>query len=233
MIKLWKLRLKVIDAYENLLSYKAIKSTKDKISGYTDRGILMNPEAMQTTIALLEKAKDTNDKISNFGRSSLKIKKTAAEEDAKEKEAESMVIKFGRSICTTTDTTALDRIKNIEEEKNLRNKNEPEKNFIKAMRELENYMAENKIKHSFRCKEEKLSDKDIESMIEEAELLEVEDQSDKIKVLRNIKKMKEQNLFQFCDKKPYQCLVCPYYYEDFSEFIEMKNIRKKENENEK
>lgn len=225
MEKLWDLRIKVIDNYEKLMSYKAIKSTADKISGYTDKGILMSPEAMQNTITLLEKARETNDAISGFGRSKLKINKT--KEEKQEEEADNILSKFGRSVCTTEeDTTALERVKEIEKKKKLMGKSEEEKNFIDAMRNLENYMNSENIEHSFRCREEKLSNDDIEIMIEETESLDVDDQSDKIKVLRNINKMKDQTLFDFCDKKPYQCLVCPFYYKDMKEFLEMKNKRK-------
>jgi len=66
--------LKVIKELDILMSERAIKSVENKISGYTDKGILMSPENMKNTISLLEKARETNSNISNFGRSVLKVK---------------------------------------------------------------------------------------------------------------------------------------------------------------
>jgi hypothetical protein len=224
--KLWELRLKVIEALDNLMSEKAIKSTENKISGYTDRGVLMSPENMQNTISLLEKAKETNKIISGFGRSALKVKK---EEENNINKNENMLNRFGRSVCTSDEPTAYDRIKEIEDSKKKKKSN-MESIFINAMKELEKYMQENEIVHPFKCKNKKLNKKNIDEMIDKANSLELEDQFEKIKVLRSINKIKSQSLFQFCDKKPYQCLICPYYYKSLPEYSEMvkRNNKRKE-----
>jgi hypothetical protein len=225
--KLWELRLNVINAYEELLSHKAIKSTEDKISGFTDSGIFMSPENMQSTIALIERAREVNSNISNFGRSQIKIRHD--NEECKDKEQEGIIGRFGRSVCTT-EPTALDIVENVEKQSKLKNRNNHELKFIEVMKELEKYMRENKIEHSFKCKNEKLSSDEIDGMVKKAEDLKVEEEGEKIKVLRSINKMKKQKLFDFCNKKPYQCLVCPYYYENLGEFHEMEKLRKTKNE---
>ena len=92
-------------------------------------------------------------------------------------------------------------------------------------------MKEKEIVHPFKCKAKKLNKKNIEEMIEKANNLELDDQLERIKVLRNINKIKSQTLFQFCDKKPYQCLICPYYYKSLPEYSEM--VRRKAKRKEK
>lgn len=227
--ELVRLRLKVIKALDALMEEKAIKSTEDKISCYTDRGLLMSPENIQNTITLIDQAREMNSTINNFGRSTIKDKKN--NEEKNEQETEKMLNSFGRSICTSEET-AYDRIQKIEDSKSKKNKKSNKNSFISAMKELEDYMKKNKISHPFRCKKKKLSKKNIDEMVQNANELELEDQFEKIKVLRNINKMKSQSLFDFCDKKPYQCLICPYYYANLSEYSEIIRIKNKEHNNE-
>lgn len=225
--ELMRLRLKVIKALDDLIEEKSIKSTEDKISCYTDRGVLMSPENIQNTITLIDQAREVNNTINNFGRSVIKEKNNLEEKN--EQETEKMLNHFGRSICTSEDTTAYDRVQKIKDSKNKKNK---KNSFIIIMKELEDYMKKNEISHSFRCKNKKLSKKNIDEMIKNVNELELEDEFEKIKVLRNINKMKSQSLFDFCDKKPYQCLICPYYYANLLEYSEIIRIKNKEHNNE-
>lgn len=218
--------LKVIKELDVLMSERAIKSVENKISGYTDKGILMSPENMKNTISLLEKARETNNNISNFGRSVLKVK--SPNEEKSNLDAEQLMSRLGRSVCTSEDT-AYDRVKNID---NLKKKKNNKNGFFIALEELEKYMEENGIKHAFRCKKKKLSAKVIKEMVDKAQDIDIDDDSEKAKVFKNIAKMEKQNLFDFCDKKPYQCLICPYYYKSFSEFSTVIEKRNEEMRNE-
>lgn len=224
---LLKLYLNAIKALDILNSERAIKSIENKISGYTDKGILMSPENMKNTISLLEKARETNNSINNFGRSVLKTK-TSKEEDNDDTKVDNLMGRLGRSVCTTEDT-AYDRVKNLESlKKNKNNKNA----FFIALQELEKYMEENGIKPAFRCKNKKLSAKVIKEMIDKANDIDIDDEFEKKKILKNITKMEKQKLFDFCDKKPYQCLICPYYYKNGSEFSTVIGKRNEEMKNE-
>lgn len=219
------LYINAIKELEILNSEKAIKSTENKISGYTDSGILMSPTNMQNTISLIEKARETNANINAFGRSTLKVKSPKEEDDIPN--IEQLMGRVGRSVCTSEDT-AYDRIKSMEDSKKKKSNKSA---FFIALQKLEEYMEEHGIKHAFRCKNKKLSKKVIKEMRSKANDVDIDDDYEKAKILKNITKMENQNLFDFCDKKPYQCLICPYNYESFSEFSAVIEKRNEEMKN--
>jgi len=230
--RLWELRLNAISAYENLVFEQSVKSTKDKISGYSENDILMKPDAMQHMIRVLENERKTDNAISDFGRSRLSKKKDKTEEEERDAEADSILGKFGRSQCTTQpeeeNTAMVGAGRKIEREK-MGQISSAEKYFFKQVNILGKFLHEHSIEESFKCKSTKIDVENLNEMFEEVDTIEFEDESDRKKVLSQIKTIGNDNLFNFCDRKPHQCLVCPYYYEDFKEFWEMKNLREKTN----
>lgn len=227
--QLWDLRLKVIRTYEKYLFEKSIKSSQDKISGFNENGCQMTPEAMQQIANMIDHARETNNAIENFGRSySRSLPKRVENNAMSESQEDAMFSRFGRSKCTSKDEPAT--ASELVEQNILRPKKDKfsiiRDSFIDAMKELEKFMQEHNFSHSFRCKNEHLSDEDISKMISEANSL--IDSEERSVALNNIKKIQKQTLFQFCTNKPYQCMVCPYYYGNMEEFLKMKELRKED-----
>src|SRR4030042_3731557 len=226
--KLLELRLNAIAAYEDWAYDKSIKSTQNKISGFGENDILMKPDAMQHMINMLENEKATHGAISDFGRSKLKRKEE--KEDNDEIVTNNILNKFGRSHCIIEDNelkTAIDGVQCNLERKIKESKDPMSIALLEKIKILEKFMRDNNITESFRCKSERVDDEQIATMLEEANSIELDDEADRHKILSQIKKIKNENLFDFCDRKPHQCLMCPYYYKDFMEFSEMMKNREK------
>lgn len=222
--KLWELRISVVKAWEKYTFEKSIRSSKEKISGFSENGILMNPQAMQQMVTLLESSREADIAINNFSRSRPVVKKVD-----KDVEAEGMLARFGRSVCTSQPeekVTAADLIST-----NLLSKKEDsfslaKKDFKVALKKLEDFMKENNLSHPLRCKNEHISEEDVQKMITDAEVIGKDNQDEKMVILRQIKKLQRQTVYESCTNKPYQCMVCPFYYKDMADFFKLKQIRK-------
>jgi hypothetical protein len=234
--RLWELRMAAIRAYDEWITEKSIKSTQGKISGYNENDILMQPDAMQSMIEMLQYARKANDTMDDFGRSQL-VKKEKEKEKKKDEDsdavAEKILANFGRSVCTSVPEeepiTALDGAeRNIERNKSKGGVSPAEKEFLNSVKTLGIFMKKHGIKEYFKCKIKQVGKKNIDEMLKEVDNIELDDEADRKKILLQINNIKEGKLFDFCDMKPHQCLVCPYYYKDFPEFWKMKKIREEE-----
>jgi len=231
--RLWELRINAVVAYDKWMTEKAIKSTKDKINVFSNNDVMMNPRAMQEMIHVLEQAKKTSSDIIDYGRSVPVVKK----EEKDELIMNGALGSFGRSVCTSNKEeepdTAVERINRSVKRKEKKVSNSTKGFYIEQITTLEEFMVNNNIQASFKCKSKKVTKKQIEEMKADALEIELDDEYDRKKILSQIKKIGDNKLFDYCDKKPYQCLVCPYYYKSFKEFYVMKTMREeKRNEEE-